>query len=117
MISWHSTGRASRYAVAGATKQFDHNCLVHALWKHFLELGTEVYVTRVPTDYNIADNPSRFAQVCGFAKPYTYANVRLCRESYHIFGLTPNAKKVRPKLEKVYLEAQTWAALSLKNWC
>ena len=46
--------------LAGTAKQFDHCSLIHAMWKHLLQLGTEVHVMRVPTDDNVADNPSRF---------------------------------------------------------
>ena len=45
---------------AGATKAFDHNALVHTLWMKFLRMGMEVQICRVPTDDNIADNPSRY---------------------------------------------------------
>ena len=50
---------AAASPLAGATKAFDHNALVHALWKKFLHMGMEVQICRVPTDDNIADNPSR----------------------------------------------------------
>ena len=43
----------------GATKAFDHNALVHTLWRKFMDLGMDVQIMRVPTDDNIADNPSR----------------------------------------------------------
>ena len=39
---------------AGATRRFDHNCLVHALWKSFAQLKLAVWVMRVPTSENIA---------------------------------------------------------------
>ena len=43
----------------GATRAFDHNALVHTLWRKFMDLGMDVQIMRVPTDNNIADNPSR----------------------------------------------------------
>ena len=43
----------------GATKAFDHNALVHTLWRKFMDLGMDVQIMRVPTNDNIADNPSR----------------------------------------------------------
>ena len=30
------------FRLPGATRQFDHCCLVHGMWKHFLELGMQV---------------------------------------------------------------------------
>jgi len=53
--------------LAGATKRFDHCCIVHALWEHFMKLNMNVWVDRVPTKENIADNPSRFFKALCFA--------------------------------------------------
>lgn len=55
---------------AGATKRFDHCCIVHALWEHFMKLNMNVWVDRVPTKENIADNPSRFSK--HFASPFSH---------------------------------------------
>ncbi len=44
----------------GCTRNFDHNSLVHCLWKRFLELRMAVWIERVPTEVNIADDPSRW---------------------------------------------------------
>ena len=49
------------YALAGSTKQFDQNCLIHAMWKQLAVLNVNVWVERVPTKDNIADDPSRHA--------------------------------------------------------
>ena len=87
---------------------------MHALWKHFLELDTEVHVVRVPTDDNIADNPSRYA-LGRRASRYLRPGLRSAhRESYEIFRAIGDFKRVRAKLDKVYLQAQTWEALSLR---
>ena len=51
------------FAFAGSTKSWDHCCLVHALWLQLAKLKTAVWVLRVPTKVNIADNPSRRAGV------------------------------------------------------
>ena len=45
--------------MTGRSKSFDHNCLVHAMWKRFAEVQICVWVERVPTAVNIADDPSR----------------------------------------------------------
>jgi len=56
---------STRSLRAGTTRNFDHCCLVHALWKHFVELGVQAFVKRVPTAENVADNPSRHAVLAG----------------------------------------------------
>ena len=49
----------------GKAKSFDHCALVHAMWKRLAELRTGVWVERVPTELNIADDPSRCAHAAG----------------------------------------------------
>ena len=77
---------------AGATKQFDQNSLVHAIWKYLAMLDVEVWVARVPTDDNIADLPSR----------EDYSLLRLLR-----------AVRVEPVFHHLFLDAQSWDALSV----
>ena len=43
----------------GCAKSFDHNDLAHALWGKAAELQLRLWVERVPTEVNIADDPSR----------------------------------------------------------
>ncbi len=43
----------------GAAKEFDHNCIVHAMWRKAIELKADLWLERVPTKDNIADGPSR----------------------------------------------------------
>ena len=47
LVIWSDNSGAEAATRRGATKQFDHNCLVHALWKRFAELRVEV--PRVPS--------------------------------------------------------------------
>ena len=49
--------------MAGTAKSFDHCLLTHALWKRFIELHLGVWVERVASKQNIADNPSRLGTV------------------------------------------------------
>jgi len=44
----------------GTSKAFDHNALVHQIWTFALAHGIKLWVERVPTKENIADDPSRF---------------------------------------------------------
>lgn len=48
---------AERATRKGAASQFDHNCIVHAIWLVAAKVG--LYVDRVASDSNIADLPSR----------------------------------------------------------
>ena len=44
---------------ASATKRFDHNALIHQMWSTFIAIKAQVWVMRVPTKDNVADDPSR----------------------------------------------------------
>jgi len=56
----HSDNTAAQHNTAkGRAKTFDHTCLVHGIWTMALELQIGLYVSRVPTKENIADDPSR----------------------------------------------------------
>jgi hypothetical protein len=48
-----------KLAPAGATRNFDQNCLIHAIWKRLVQLNTNIWVQRVPTKDNLSDLPSR----------------------------------------------------------
>ena len=78
----------------GSARQFDHTCLTHALWKHLLHLNVEAQIQRVPTDDNLADLPSRG-----------------CYKFLQYLGI----KRVKARLDQVYLQAQTWEQLSLRT--
>ena len=43
----------------GTARQWDHCQLVHAQWTQAAKLGVELFITRVNTDDNVADLPSR----------------------------------------------------------
>jgi len=73
-------------------RSFDHTCLVHGIWLRAAELGTGLYVGRVPTKDNISDDPSR--------ERYTLLN-----------GI--GAIRLEPWLHPTFEAAQTWKALSL----
>ena len=95
--------------LAGATKRFDHCCIVHALWEHFMKLNMNVWVDRVPTKENIADNPSRFFKALCFALFACVARFA-CRESYEILR-NLGATRVEGKLAPIYRNVGTWEAL------
>ena len=43
-------------------RQFDQSCVVHAIWLRLAVLRTAMWVTRVASKDNIADDPSRYQQ-------------------------------------------------------
>ena len=59
LVLWSDDTGAEAATRKGSTKSFDHLSLVHAIWLRAAELGVELYVKRVPTEVNIADDPSR----------------------------------------------------------
>ena len=82
----------SYVCLSGATKQFDQNSLIHAIWHHLARLKIHVWVERVPTKLNIADLPSR--------------------ESYDLLNRI-GAKWVPAHLGVAFRNAQTWESLSI----
>ena len=60
VVIWSDNTGAEAVTKRGTAKTFDHCCLAHALWKRFAELQLGVWVERVPTEVNIADDPSRY---------------------------------------------------------
>ena len=98
--------------LSGATKNFDQNCLIHAIWKKLVELDTSIWIQRVPTKDNISDLPSRwprfeFACLLGVSV--------LCiihREEYQLMRHI-QAERVDPMLDRSFMEAQTWESLSV----
>ena len=80
--------------VRGTCKEFDHGCITHALWKRFVELGMSVFVRRVPTEVNIADDPSR--------------------EDYWLADNLP-AREVAGLLDECFHKPSAWAMLSVRD--
>ncbi|CAK0829058.1 unnamed protein product, partial [Prorocentrum cordatum] len=59
-VNIFSDNSGSEWAVrSGAAKQFDHNCLVHSIWRMALDANCNLHVQRVASVDNIADLPSR----------------------------------------------------------
>ena len=59
VVIWSDNTGAQAAAGSGAARAFDHACLAHGLWVKFAHLRCLARVERVPTDENIADDPSR----------------------------------------------------------
>ena len=88
---WSDNTGAEVATQKGATKNFDQGCIVHALWRRFLELHMSVWVMRVPTDDNLADEPSR---------------------EYYDTLWRLKARQVVPLLDASFKAPQTWQSLS-----
>jgi hypothetical protein len=76
VASFHYTGLSCHcVCVTGTSKKFDHSCLIHCMWKRLLELDVNVWIERVPTDDNIADDPSR--RVACFSRGRRFCLLRI----------------------------------------
>ena len=73
---------------AGSTKSWDHCKMVHTLWLQLAELQTAVWVLRVPTKENIADDPSRWS-ITAFARAHSFTQLT---PFYRKGGLLPAAQ-------------------------
>ena len=59
VVIWSDNTAAEASTRKGTARSFDHLSLVHAIWLRAAELGLSLFVKRVPTKDNIADDPSR----------------------------------------------------------
>ena len=57
-------------------RQFDQSCVVHAIWLRLAVLRTAMWVTRVASKDNIADDPSRYQQ---YALVHVHYELFLCQ--------------------------------------
>ena len=79
--------------------------------EHACIASCQVHIVRVPTDENIADNPSRHAGIAIQLRAAETAHN--ARESYTLLSRI-GAKVVEASLDERYLDAKTWEALSLR---
>ena len=78
----------------GSSKEWDHSCIVHCIWSKALQLGTGLWISRVPSKDNISDDPSR----------EKYDLLKKCK-----------AIRVRPCLDPVFSSSQSWDSLSISS--
>ena len=100
----------------GSCREFDQGCLIHTIWLKLAQLRCGVWVERVPTEDNIADHPSRyvaldlpFCETCSFV-----ICLCPCREEYALLRKI-GAKRLEPRLDSMFDNAQTWEALSIQG--
>jgi len=112
VIIWSDNTGAEYATKKGSTKQFDQNCLIHAIWKFIATLGVEVWVARVPTDDNISDLPSRSAPVVVVCVWHVRMSWPWGREKYEMMHQL-GAQRMEPVFDPLFLEAQAWESLSV----
>jgi hypothetical protein len=68
--------RAAR-KFAAMCRTFDHTCIVHSIWAVVWQMGCGMYVVRVPSKENLADDPSRerYGLLAGMKVPSSEATV------------------------------------------
>jgi hypothetical protein len=89
----------------GASRQEDHNGLCHALWHAAAELDMEVFATRVPSELNIADLPSReeYDDLIQRGAVWVPPRLRLTRQEFSIYSQPTKAKGSRPTQRRAHL--------------
>ena len=75
-------------------RTWDHSAVVHGIWKKAAEINARIWVERVPTKDNIADDPSR--------------------EDYSLLDKL-KAVRVAPVLDEAFMQPGTWEALSISS--
>jgi len=81
----------------GASRQFDHACIVHCLWSKAAQLGIEMVIDRAPSKDNLADLPSR--------------------EEYSLMHKI-GAQNVEARMHPDFCSPTAWEALKLpSNFC
>ena len=91
---WSDNVGCEKACKKGASRKFDHNCIVHCLWLVAAQYGIGLHIERVATDDNIADLPSR--------------------ESYTVLA-NMGATWMEPCLEEVFWQPESWESLSLRH--
>jgi hypothetical protein len=97
---------------AGVARQFDQSCIVHSIWLRVAVLRTAMWVTRVASKDNIADDPSRHSWTSVGHEQVCFELCFLCREYY---GLLTRMKAVRVPgvLHASFLDPAGWESLSI----
>jgi len=80
------------------------------MWKRLLELDVNAWIERVPTDDNIADDPSRL--VLSILKCQHVLPSHLSREEYSLLHRM-NAKQVEATLDEVFVDPRAWESVSI----
>ena len=91
----HSDNTGAQHTTAaGRARVFDHTMLIHSIWTLALEASISLYVSRVPTKENIADDPSR--------------------ERYWLLDQM-GAQAVEPKLDARFRHPDAWESVRISS--
>ena len=115
VVIWSDNTGAEAVVRRGTARTFDHCCLTHALWKRFAELRLAIWVERVPTAVNIADDPSRCLLFLAWLLSLHACILFMHREDYFLLESLRGSKRVEAKLDRVFHEPQTWESISVVN--
>ena len=113
VVVWSDNTCAESSVAKGRARSFDHNALVHVLWSRAAALGMEVWVERVPTECNIADDPSRERYDLLHELGAVWASLLA-----EVAGSSSHAgfcRKAEAKLDDVFRRPQAWESLSLRH--
>ena len=92
VVVWSDNKGAESAIRKGAGKQWDQNAIVHGIWAKAVRMQAGLWIGRVPSKDNPADPPAR--------------------EDYALMQKL-GAWWVKPALDPVFEEAQTWKAFSI----
>ena len=91
---WSDNKGAEHGMSRGTARSFDHGSIVHCIWKYAACIDAQLRIDRVPSEFNLADLPSR--------------------EDYRLLKLT-NTTFIEPVLDDMFHDPQQWESLSLKS--
>ena len=91
---WSDNNGSEASLRKGRARSFDHNALVHCLWRKAALDQLHLWVGRVPSELNIADPPSR--------------------ESYEVLQAL-QAEPVPPVLDACFTCPEAWESLTIKE--
>lgn len=83
------------------------------MWKHLASLQAGMWINRVASEENIADEPSRQVAAVDPSRPY-HDYFLHAREEYSLLREL-GAERVDAVIDGVYMNANTWECLSLRS--
>lgn len=94
VVIWSDNTAAEAATRKGSAREFDQGAVIHSIWKLAALNNIGIWVNRVPTKDNIADDPSR--------------------ERYGLLAML-GATFVKPVLFGMFEDPRAWNAVSLND--
>ena len=94
VVIWSDNTAAEAATRKGSAREFDQGALIHSIWKLAAMNNIGIWVNRVPTKDNIADDP--------------------LRERYGLLAML-GATFVKPVLFGMFEDPRAWNAVSLND--